>query len=472
MHALPMVYLEPWVAKETILYSAQEQRAGSGQMPYGMYSLCRPLDLGTSADMDVWLLLAISEYVLGTRDTAVLRQPVRFADRDAATLWQHAKLAVHHQEDVVGRGPHGGYNAKQLGDWADFITQYQGLTESMIVPGQVAFAYRRLAQVADIVRDRPFARRLRAKARELERAVATQWNGRWFVRGYAARRKLGDGAIFGDMQPWAILSRAATRRQSGSILRATRRFLTGIGAPLLFGGRPRIGSAQVPANDDPGVHEHYSSASSEAVFSVGGNNAGLMGGSWQVVNGWLVWAMSTLGDRVPGASRFAFDEWRRNTLAAHAAAFPRAWDGTISTDDVCWSYYSRDPSQCGFHLSSDYAGQISHQPAWLIWGLLKQAGIEPSATGYTISPSMPLSRYSFRLPRVGLAVRPGHLRGFVKSATGGRLTMRVRLRERPRHGVRVRAGGRSVPARLRGRLVTFVLPVSAERAARWAVAAE
>ena len=471
MHALPMIYLEPWVARETILYSAQEQRAGSGQMPYGMYSLCRPLDLGTSSDMDVWLLLAIAEYVLATRDTAVLRRPVPFADRDSGTLWQHAKLAVHHQERVVGRGPHGGYNAMQLGDWADFITQYQGLTESMIVPGQVAFAYRRLAQVADVVRDRAFARWLRAKALELQRAVARQWNGRWFVRGYSGERKLGEGAIFGDMQPWAILSGAATRRQSRSILRATRRFLTGIGAPLLLGGRPRIGSAQVPANDDPDVTEHYSSASSEAVFSVGGNNAGLMGGSWQVVNGWLVWAMSTLADRLPGAGEFAFDEWRRNTLAAHAEAFPDAWDGTISTDDVCWSYYSRDPAQCGFHLSSDYAGQISHQPAWLVWGLLKQAGVEPTATGYTISPSMPLARYRFRLPRIGLAVRPGRLRGYVKSAAGGRLAMRVRLRARPRGHVLVRVRGRRAAAQVRGRVVTFALPVQAERASHWSVAA-
>ncbi|MFL5781205.1 MAG: GH36-type glycosyl hydrolase domain-containing protein, partial [Thermoleophilaceae bacterium] len=324
MHALPMIYLDPWLARETILYSAQEQRAGTGQMPYAMYSLCRPLEIGTSADMDVWLLLATAEYVLATRDTGVLREPVRFADHDAATLWQHMKLAVHHQEDVVGRGPHGGYNAMQLGDWADFITQYQGMTESTIVPGQVAVAYRRLAQVADLTGDRAFAHRLRTLATGLERAVRAQWNGRWFVRGYAGDRKIGDGAIFGDMQPWAILSRSATRRQSASILRATRRFLTGVGAPLMLGRRPRIGSAQVPANDDPGVHEHYSSASSEPVFSVGGDNAGFVGGTWQVVNGWLVWAMSSLADRVPGAREFAFDEWRRNTLAAHAAAFPRA----------------------------------------------------------------------------------------------------------------------------------------------------
>ncbi|MFL5781718.1 MAG: hypothetical protein ACJ760_10435, partial [Thermoleophilaceae bacterium] len=192
---------------------------------------------------------------------------------------------------------------------------------------------------------------------------------------------------------------------------------------------------------------------------------------WQVVNGWLVWAMSSLADRVPGAREFAFDEWRRNTLAAHAAAFPRAWDGTISSDDVCWSYYSRDPSQCGFHISSDYAGQISHQPAWLVWGLLKQAGIEPTATGYTIAPAMPLRRYSFRLPRVGLAVRPGRMSGFVTSAEPGRLAMRVRLRARPRHGVRVRAGGRAIRARVHGRVVRFALPVAAGRHASWSVTA-
>jgi cellobiose phosphorylase len=75
---LPMIWSDPALARDVIEYSAEEQPAGTGAVPYGMLSLCRRFDLGTSDDMDQWLLWAASEYVLATRDLAFLKQEVPY----------------------------------------------------------------------------------------------------------------------------------------------------------------------------------------------------------------------------------------------------------------------------------------------------------------------------------------------------------------------------------------------------------
>lgn len=48
-----------------------------------------------------------------------------------------------------------------------------------------------------------------------------------------------------------------------------------------------------------------------------------MGGTWYAVKGWLTWALGSLDGVVPRAGAYALDELQRNTLRAHARAFPR-----------------------------------------------------------------------------------------------------------------------------------------------------
>ena len=43
----------------------------------------------------------------------------------------------------------------------------------------------------------------------------------------------------------------------------------------------------------------------------------------------------------------AFSELQRNTLTAHAVAYPAHWDGIISVHDVCHAFYSPTPAACG-----------------------------------------------------------------------------------------------------------------------------
>ena len=106
-HMLPMIYDDPALARDVLLYSAQEQPQAGGQIPYAIIPMCQPFHLGTSDDLDLWLLLSAAEYGLASRDVAFFDQPVKWSDAGSATLWDHLEQAYSHQESL--RGPHGGY---------------------------------------------------------------------------------------------------------------------------------------------------------------------------------------------------------------------------------------------------------------------------------------------------------------------------------------------------------------------------
>jgi hypothetical protein len=340
------------------------------------------------------------------------------------------------------------------------------MTESMLVAAQGAYIYPRLAQLADARHDTAFAAQLRATADDLRTVLGREWTGRgWYSRGYSGERQLGSGAIYGEPQPWAILAGAPDPKQAATLVANIRRFLTGIGAP---GGPARIGSSQSPSASDPDVTEHSVGGNG----GVGDNHAVFVGGHWYAVDGWLTWALGALDGIVPNARAYAFDEFERNTLAVRATVYPKQWDGILSVDDACRSWYSTNPDQCGVGLSSSYNTQIMHQPAWSLFSLLKLAGVDPVADGYRVIPHLPMTTFNVRLPQIGVASRPHELRGYVRPVGGGPLRMQVALP--PAAGSRplaAYAGGRRVPFSIQNGLVVFDLATQAGRPADWAVVA-
>ncbi len=463
-HMLPMIYADPHLAREVMLYSAAEQPTGGGQIPYARISDCTRLDLGTADDLDLWLLLSAAEYGLSTRDTSFFDTKVRWADGGKATLWQHLKAAVDHQESQ--RGPHGEYLSGATGDWSDFSTSFLQMTESNLVAAQAAYIYPQLAELAQLRGDDAFAAKLRSLGSELLGVTRKQWVARgWYARGYSATKRIGTGVIYGEPQPWAILAGAPSAARAKELIANIRRYLTGIGAP---GGPSPIGSSQSPAADDPGVTE----TSLGGDIGVGDNHAVYVGGSWFAINGWLVWALAQLDGTVPHATDYAFDEFERNTLARRATVYPNHWNGIISVDDACRSWYSADPANCGVGLSTTYDTQIMHQPAWSLFDLTKLAGVEPDERGYSITPHLPMKHFSMRLPEIGVSSRRGMLRGYVTPLTTKKIRMRVARPPGP-HGRRIvaYANGHRVRSRVRQGAVVFSLRARAGHAVDWAVRA-
>jgi hypothetical protein len=272
-------------------------------------------------------------------------------------------------------------------------------------------------------------------------------------------RRLGEGAIYGEPQPWALLSGTPSPDQARTLVANIRRYLTGIGGP---GGPAVIGSSQSPARNDPDVTE-------TTVYSgLGSNNAVYVGGVWYAINGWLTWALGELDGMVPGARELALDEFERNTLTAHADAFPKHWNGVTSVDDACRAHYDSEPNRCGVGLSTAVAGWIMHQPAWSLFGAIRLAGLTPTRAGYRIAPHLPVEDFSLRLPQIGIARHGNALRGYLRPEAGGGLTLRVRLPEGARTP-RAFAGGARVSAVVEDGELVFDAPTQAGRTTDWAV---
>ena len=463
---LPMIWAEPWLARQVIGYSAREQPAMTGQIPYALISLCRRYDLGTSDDLDLWLLWGTAEYVLDTRDWAFLKQRVPYYQgTGSGTLLQHLELAFHHQEQVVGLGPHSEYKSGVTGDWNDFSTEFEHMTESDLVTAQAAYIYPRVAVLADHLGAHAFAAQLRAAAARDLKTVKGQYVARgWFARGFAGTTQLGHGAMDAEPQPWALLAGAATRRQAIRLVANYRRYLVGIGAPK---GPTKIGASLAPSATDPGVTQ-----STEPVIN---GSAEWPGGSWFAVNGWIIWALAELAREVPHAAAYAWNEFERNTLTAHAVAFPRHWDGVITVDDECASYFEKPDSGCGIGLGTGFGAvpgydtQIMHQPSYSLFELLKLAGLAGTRTGYRVVPHLPMSTFNIRFPNVGIARRPGLIRGYFRV-----FDAQVTLDVAPPPGVSPRqavayADGQRVRSKVVGGLIQFALRTRSGQTSDWAV---
>ena len=462
-YLLPMVYADPGLAREILRYAISLQPPGGGEFPYGTGQLCTLAREGTSDDLDFWLLLAAGEYGLGSRDTHFFDEQLPFyGTSQTASVWQHLKLAFRHQESLLG--PNGDYVSGTTGDWSDFSTVFEGMTESTLVTAQLAYAYPQLAALADLRGDHAFAAQLRsAGARDLA-TVRRQWTGGgWYSRGYAGATQLGQGAIFEEPQPWAILAGAPNPTQAQTLVNNIRRYLDGVGAPADLHGPALTGSALTPAYNDPEVTERTTIGSGGAQ-----NNSNYPGGSWFDPNGWITWALGELDGTVPGARGLAWSEYLRNTLATHATVFPDHWGGTISIDDSCWSWYSQHPEMCGDGLHPGFDGQNTEQPAWMVMDAIRLAGITPTQSGFLIAPHYPFSLFSLRLPDAGIASETDRLRGYFVTQQSGPLTLEVKVPA----GVRsptTWANGREVLHAFAGGYVGFTFATVAGRPADWAV---
>jgi hypothetical protein len=482
-YILPITYTAPDLAREILRYSIVLQPpppTAAQQVPYGVESLCTRFDLGTSNDLDFWLLLGAGEYGLGSRDRAFFDERLPYYGTSVtATAWQHIKEAFAHQETLLG--PHGGYIMGSTGDWSDFSTEFIDLTESTLVLAQLAYAYPKLAELADLRGDRAFASQLRAAGARNVTTLRKEWTGKgWYSRGYSGAVQKGAGVIMEEPQPWAILAGAPSTAQASKLVANIRRYLDGIGAPKSLHGPSRFGTAIAPSRFDPDVTELGDVPFAFKTLGPGfetqpngsswDSSAEWPGGTWFDLNGHLTWAYTSLDGVVPHANDLAWDEYVRNTMATHATVWPDHWAGTISFDDVCLGYYSTQPEKCGTGLSTAYDGQITEQPTWMVMNAIRLAGITPTRAGYDIAPHLPFSPFSLRMSGVGIASENGRYRGYVRPEADGRIELTVHLPA----GVNVSrvatwVDGRLVPHRTHGRTVVFVATGVRSTPSDWAV---
>lgn len=362
LFAVPLVYTHPELAKEELSLNMMITHAEDRRLTYAFQGHGQLDDaLGLHADpsdVTIFLLFALGEYLGATGDLGFLDQTMPYYPLEAlpnATVYDHLHDAVRYLFDHVGVGPHGLVRL-QSGDWDDGILQSapdQALARAMgeSVPNtQMAVAV--LPRIADLVeaRDAALAAEIRAQVTSLSAALAQTWTGQFFGRAY-----FGDGELVNadqinlQAQVWALIGGTLNKPEDRATLVASVK-------------------SQL---DDP---------------SPGGATLAPGGQVWPAISGLLTWGYA-LSD--PQAA------WRhlaRNTMAAHAVAFPAVWAGIWSGPDGLQGPAGDRPGEAWYSQvtpMTDFPVMNNNQHAMPLLAALRVAGVEATAAGLHLAPHAP-----------------------------------------------------------------------------------
>ncbi|MBS1123173.1 MAG: Cellobiose phosphorylase [Deltaproteobacteria bacterium] len=450
--------IDPALAADTLALSLATQRApgssDAGRYPYATTGFGDYTDvLRYDRRSDAYFLVpsAIARYVALTRDRAFLDRDVAYWPRAAGatgSVLDHLRLTQQYSDDTLGFGAHG-LVAMGTNDYADGVLQTATepatptgtsstfnawllvggfeLASRIVEPGDAALAARYTA-----LRDGQLAL--------LEQFA---WNGRNYERGFVdSGNPLGSENLYLEPQVLPIIAGAVDPDRRAQLLDLVAQQMDTLIGPMTV----------VPVG--PGG-------------ATGGVDQPQVGGVWPVASAWLTEAYA-LADPARGWSSLV-----RNTLFAHAEAFPGLWYGVWSGPD---SYYGPDaerPGEADAHLATaltDYPVLNTHSHSSVLRALLAVAGIRGTADGLEIVPHLPGETFSIVWPRLALRSTPSSIAGSVTTLADGPVVMAVRLPSGLRSGgVQVLVGTSVVPAERVGDDVRFTLEAVANLPAPWSI---
>jgi hypothetical protein len=371
-HALPLVYTEPDLAL-SVLRNTCSWGGPDGELPWALDGAKQPWTAAFQpSDQPLWALWLAAEYAAATGDLEAFSAPVPFHPASPGSagragelpLSEHLRRQFRFFIDVVGRGERGHVRMRNA-DWNDMASRLPDVDrrlviergESVLNSAMAAWVLPVFAGLAARVGLADEAAEANSVAGELRALVAGEWNGSWFRRAYAPGVVVGDSDLWLEVQPWAVLSGAASREQSQSVLATIDERLRA-GSPL--GARLKW---PVP---DEGPD--------------GRRGEGTAGGIWFSIVMTLVWAAGRVD------SQLALDEWRRMTLAAHTEAYPVVWEGTLSGPDCYNSPESARPGRTWISRELRAAMQSFpvnnlHSHCQPLFSWLRLLGVEPTASG-------------------------------------------------------------------------------------------
>jgi hypothetical protein len=366
-HAIPLVYCEPRLAL-SVLRNTSAWSAPDGELPYALDGAKQPAALGFQpSDQSLWALALAAEYAAATGDLDAFTKPLDYhpsREAPAVSLAENLRRQFQFFVEGVGLGEHGHVRMRNA-DWNDAAIALSGVEravmvesgESVLNSAMAAWVLPRYAGLCERLGDPGTARHARSLGEQLRRAVAAEWNGRWFRRAYApGKGALGDEDCWLEVQPWAVLSGAASDEQARTLLEEIDKHLR--------------------ADSPLGARVRWPPPSAGDVM--GSQGEGTAGGVWFSINMTLVWAAARLDPEL------AWDEWRRMTLSAHTAAYPGIWTGTLSGPDAYNCIESPRPGETwGTPMLAMQANPLNnlHSHSQPLLSYLRLLGLEPSPEG-------------------------------------------------------------------------------------------
>ena len=442
-HALPFLFSDPDLVKEVLRYTLSEVRP-DGSIPYGIvgHGMPMPTTSDNSSDMPMWLIWAVSEYVLATRDVLFLNSAVDTVYGESAGRDSVRNLLARcyrHLSDDVRTGEHGLMRMLQ-DDWNDALvnawtTQAESKEvvekgESVLNSAMAAYVfdyYARLLKYAGT--DDGLTAPIRQKAEEHRKAVRGQWTGDWFRRAWLGPTDgwLGEKCMWIEPQPWAIIGGSTNEEQTRTLIRNMDQKLRQVSP---------IGAIQLTEGPDQVQRGAWKTEPGTSVN----------GGVWPSLNQTLIWALAG----IDGA--MAWDEWKKNSFARHAEVYPEIWYGTWSGPDVLNSALSKQPGATtgGKPFGwTDFPVLNMHTHACPLYALSKLMGVEFTESGVNLAPKLPLASFRFESPLLGIIKSARGYEGWYNPVSENTYRIRVKLPAKDAKGLtRVEVNGKKVDARL------------------------
>ncbi len=416
LFSLALTYIQPDLAKDVLRLIMRLTDGATGQIPYafcGHGYTSNGLNIHTNpSDLDLFFLLALTEYLSATRDFKFLNEEVPFYPPDkparagGITVIDHIRFAVKHLFDMIGIGENGLIRVR-TGDWSDSIVLETALKDGLFgvayqnskahgesIPNSQMALYV-LPLLANLMQETaPDITALLRDGRieRLQAAVEKQWNSKgWYnravLRGVSNQPIMIEGLTL-EGQVWGLISGAAKQnnhennlieRVEASLDRPSK-----LGATLLEGGM-----------------------------------------IWPAVSQLLTW-----GYVRAGRADLAWRSLNRNTFAMHAEEYPAIWFGIWGGPDGINGTATAIPGgtwSSALTPMTDFPVMNANADAMALLGMLRVCGIEPSADGkgLVIRPQVPRKRWVLDVPLIRLEVDGGTIKGEYRAQFGGTMTLYV-----------------------------------------------
>lgn len=183
------------------------------------------------SDDQLWLIIAVTQYLKETGNFAFLKEKIKWADGGEAPLLTHLQKAVDFSYKTVGSK---GIPLSGLADWNDCLNLKgpRNDGQTVMVAHQLCYVSGLLADLYEHLGDKARAATLRKKSAKMARQVnKVAWDGAWYVRAWQdngqvmGSKRSPKGKIFLNAQTWAVMAGVADVKRARQVMDSARKHL-------------------------------------------------------------------------------------------------------------------------------------------------------------------------------------------------------------------------------------------------------
>ena len=341
------------------------------------------------ADDALWLFPTVYKYLAETGNLAFLDEVIPYANKGAATVYEHLQRAIDFSLEHLG--PHG-MPAGLYADWNDCL-RLGAEGESSFVAFQLVLALRIQKQLAEEKGDAAAAEKLAKQLADFSALVEKLcWNEDRYIRGFTekgeviGRRTDPEANLWLNPQSWAVISGLADSEKAETILHTVHEGLnTEYGVMLM----------------QPPYHAHAFDGALAVIYNAGvKENAGIFSQS----QGWII-----LAEALCGHGNRAFSYYKANSPAEQNGCAE-----IRKLEPYCYGQFTEGNDSPHFGRSHVHwlTGTASTMMVGAVEGIL---GVRPDLHGLRLSPSIPAAwdgftmEKSFRSKKLHITVQnPAH----------------------------------------------------------------